>query len=344
MTKVTKISRRLFQTYLTSLVIFLGSLHTAHATECGDECFRTHSVKLLYNSNIETITANVRVAGSLEGMLGALVSGRWIMPNGNTVKGVGKVNRQGRAEVIRPVDGQYGEFIFEVLNISKDGFTYDAKGSGYSKAMLDIGDSTNQRPFATISADVASGWDRKWTPLTVKFDASSSLDYDGYVVSYEWSFGDGTTSSDIAPAHTFVDVGYYLVSLVVTDNQGAFQSSTVVYNLTEKPSGCVVYCSRISEVTMTYVPSLQNIKSRAVVVSESGDVRGYAKVSGVWTLPDGTTKERTSYTDYNGEAIFNLIRSMPGIYTFKVVHVEKGVTTFDVENSNMIKGMLEVVE
>lgn len=38
--------------------------------------------------------------------------------------------------------------------------------------------------------------------------------------SYEWDFGDGTTSSASNPTHEFINQGYYVVSLKVTSSQG----------------------------------------------------------------------------------------------------------------------------
>jgi len=38
--------------------------------------------------------------------------------------------------------------------------------------------------------------------------------------SYEWDFGDGDTSTDANPVHSYKDEGSYTVSLTVTDDQG----------------------------------------------------------------------------------------------------------------------------
>jgi PKD repeat protein len=67
-------------------------------------------------------------------------------------------------------------------------------------------------------------------PLT--FDASATYDPDGTIVSYEWDFGDGSTSSNTpTPTHTYGDSGVYMVTLTVTDDDGlsgmAYASATV---------------------------------------------------------------------------------------------------------------------
>lgn len=51
---------------------------------------------------------------------------------------------------------------------------------------------------------------------TLQFYATASPD----VVAYEWSFGDGQTSSLQSPEHTYTDTGYFNVMLVVTNQFG----------------------------------------------------------------------------------------------------------------------------
>ncbi|MDH5780885.1 MAG: PKD domain-containing protein, partial [Candidatus Bathyarchaeota archaeon] len=53
---------------------------------------------------------------------------------------------------------------------------------------------------------------------TVTFNASSSSDPDGTIVSYEWAFGDGTNGTSEIATHTYADNGTYVVILNVTDN------------------------------------------------------------------------------------------------------------------------------
>jgi gliding motility-associated-like protein len=59
-------------------------------------------------------------------------------------------------------------------------------------------------------------------PSSYQFDNLSS---GGNV--YEWDFGDGNFSNDFAPAHTYLTVGEYDVTLVVSDSLGCLSSDTV---------------------------------------------------------------------------------------------------------------------
>lgn len=74
---------------------------------------------------------------------------------------------------------------------------------------------------ASLDLDVAKGLN----PLSVSFDASGST---GTGLTYEWDFGDGTTSTEVSPSHTYTKVGNYIVTLKVTDGIAVVKKQTVV--------------------------------------------------------------------------------------------------------------------
>ncbi len=61
---------------------------------------------------------------------------------------------------------------------------------------------------------------------TVTFNASGSMDPDGNIVSYAWSFGTGATGSGANLTYIYGSTGTYSVSLTVTDNGGATNATT----------------------------------------------------------------------------------------------------------------------
>jgi PKD repeat protein len=61
--------------------------------------------------------------------------------------------------------------------------------------------------------------------LTCSF-TDKSRDDDGFIVSWHWIFGDGATSTERNPVHTYAAPGDYDVILTVTDNFGAAKTKT----------------------------------------------------------------------------------------------------------------------
>lgn len=77
---------------------------------------------------------------------------------------------------------------------------------------------TSTPPTASFSVSTESV--RSGVPIT--FDATASEDPDGEITSYEWDFGDGTSSESADPVveHTYEEGGVYEVSLTVVNNNG----------------------------------------------------------------------------------------------------------------------------
>ncbi len=83
----------------------------------------------------------------------------------------------------------------------------------------------NLPPQARFTATPTSGT----SPLSVNFDASTSTDPDGQIVSYEWDFGDTQTASGVTVTHVFTvqsESKVFTVILTVTDNDGAVDQAT----------------------------------------------------------------------------------------------------------------------
>ncbi|QRK08137.1 PKD domain-containing protein [Archangium violaceum] len=85
----------------------------------------------------------------------------------------------------------------------------------------------NQPPVANATATPASGP----APLTVGFSGAGSVDSDGTIVSYAWSFGDGQSGTGSTVSHTYTQPGTYTATLTVTDNEGASASDTVTISV-----------------------------------------------------------------------------------------------------------------
>jgi PKD repeat protein len=80
-----------------------------------------------------------------------------------------------------------------------------------------------------------------YAPLT--FDGTGSRDLDGSIVTYEWQFGDGNRATGATPTHTYMTAGSYIVTLTVTDDDGAPDSRATLAVI--GPVGeCVVLCHK----------------------------------------------------------------------------------------------------
>lgn len=94
---------------------------------------------------------------------------------------------------------------------------------------------TNQAPVASITSSVSSGY----APLSINFDGSSSSDPDGVINSYQWNFGDGTSSTAAYTSKVYNNAGTYSATLTVTDDDGATSSASktiVVSSTTTTPT------------------------------------------------------------------------------------------------------------
>ncbi len=92
----------------------------------------------------------------------------------------------------------------------------------------------NLPPTVVLGSNVQRGV----TPLVVQFNSSGSTD-DGVIIERLWDFGDGTTSPEIAPSHTYRQTGEFTVRLTLTDEQGATASRAILVSVTERPVAVV---------------------------------------------------------------------------------------------------------
>ncbi|MHC1579830.1 MAG: PKD domain-containing protein, partial [Candidatus Alkanophagales archaeon] len=116
-----------------------------------------------------------------------------------------------------------------------------------------------------------------YTYENITFDASASYDPDGYIVSYEWDFGDGTTASGAVVTHAYADDGTYTATLTVTDNHGAKNSTTVTVKVN----------NRAPSVSITG-PEVTREGVEVQFEADASDIDGVI-VAYEWDFGDGTT-------------------------------------------------------
>jgi PKD repeat protein len=90
--------------------------------------------------------------------------------------------------------------------------------------------STNRLPVADAGPDRTVVLND-----TVRFNASGSYDPDGALIAYFWDFGDGSNATGVNVTHRYTKNGIFVVTVTVTDNDGATSSDTCTITVNTPP-------------------------------------------------------------------------------------------------------------
>jgi PKD repeat protein len=154
-------------------------------------------------------------------------------------------------------------------------------------------------------------------PLPVSFSSSGSFDPEGSALTYDWDFGDGSTSAEPNPSHTYITPGSYRASLVVKDSTGLSRPASLAVAVQSPP--LLVY---VSNIAMSKTISNRGTRASAVVTIKdaAGNLKSNASVTGTWSgLTTGTSTVKTGST---GTAKFSsAFTKNAGTFTFKVTRV-----------------------
>lgn len=149
-------------------------------------------------------------------------------------------NEEGTAEFTidcragNPTHGDIARIELEVVGNSGDGTTLqipsgqiqflDADGNSIEYiiepgviVITPPGTTVNQNPIANFEISNLN----PNIGEEVRFDGSSSIDPDGRIISYIWNFGDGSVGTGPIVTHSYNSEGIYIVTLTVTDDDGA---------------------------------------------------------------------------------------------------------------------------
>ncbi|GLZ28912.1 hypothetical protein Lesp02_11020 [Lentzea sp. NBRC 105346] len=132
-----------------------------------------------------------------------------------------KLDGSGNVTSVQDFDTQAGSVVD--LKVAPDGSLYYI--TYYPGALYRVGyNTTSHDPIAVSTSDVTKGDE----PLTVHFSSAGSNDPDGDPITYLWTFGDGTTSTDPNPTHTYIAKGVYTARLTVSDGTGQTSATPIV--------------------------------------------------------------------------------------------------------------------
>lgn len=134
----------------------------------------------------------------------------------------------GDITAVTEFDGQSGSVVD--LKVAPDGSMYYI--TYYPGALYRVSfNTTSHAPVASASADTTKGVE----PLTVNFSSASSRDPDGDTLSYRWTFGDGTSSTEANPTKTYQEKGVYTARLTVSAGGEESQSQPIVIQVGVPP-------------------------------------------------------------------------------------------------------------
>jgi PKD repeat protein len=160
----------------------------------------------------------------------------------------------------------------------------DGKTDSYSKSISII--VPNIKPNAYCSATPTRGT----IPLTVSFTGSGT-DADGYISNYYWDFGDGNTSSQSSPSHTFTTSGTYYVSFTVTDDDEATDSETITITTYSGP--ITVTFKPIDDASSSGDLTYMEVRNNDGFLSSGHRWNGYIKFP-ISNIPSGSNIKSAS--------------------------------------------------
>jgi glucose/arabinose dehydrogenase len=137
------------------------------------------------------------------------------------------------------LDGPYGDIV--AFAMGPDGSLYyvdngpfAANNAGSIRRIKNV--NANQPPTAQAAASPTSGP----PPLDVGFSSAGSSDPEGQPLTYSWDFGDGGTSTDANPSHSYAAAGRYTVRLTTSDGTNQTGSTPLTITVGNPPQAAIL--------------------------------------------------------------------------------------------------------
>jgi gliding motility-associated-like protein len=173
-------------------------------------------------------------------------------------------------------------------------------------------DSIRRNNFVSVTKPVA------------KFTASDSIicptapvtfvnKSEGVGASYRWDFGDGSTSTEVSPSHSFTKNGVFIVKMLMTDKNGCQDSASTTVKIFSAKA-----LFAMSDSFSTCPPLVVNITNNST---------NYASIN--WDFGDGGNSQLTNPSH---------IYTYPGNYTVKLTIKNNGGCMDELTKNVVIKG------
>lgn len=149
----------------------------------------------------------------------------------------------------------------------------------------------NNAPIASIDA-----LESEYTGGQIAFDASNSIDLDGYITQYEWDFDFDLVNFDPEPGYdskvvvyTYMTEGTYRIGLRITDNGGAQTITT---------HDVIIMLGTVPVAYFSWTPASPDMGADIYFTNLSTDSTG-SLVSWIWSFTDGTPPTSTTQHPLN---------------------------------------------
>ncbi|MDX1611343.1 MAG: PKD domain-containing protein, partial [Candidatus Thermoplasmatota archaeon] len=278
---------------LATIVTATGVARALHVTPAPDQPVTTTGAsngipaeRVLVDG--QEITGNFRQSGAFDTIVARLV------PPTSTVNDeeIGLIAGVELLPIEQDVTVQFEDFIGLVVTVQQDRDTLQLRLDGFANVTAEGGPSVfrevSHEQEVDLSGDVPTPGNQApvanftWTPQvptegeTVDFIDQS--DDELMIKAWRWDFGDGNTSTDQHPSHTFTEPGTYAVNLTVEDLQGAEHSR--IHEVT-------VSIHR-PEVSFSWTPVVPVEAESIQFTATAEDERGDPVTTFRWHFPDGT--------------------------------------------------------
>jgi len=168
----------------------------------------------------------------------------------------------------------------------------------------------NLPPIASANADLASGE----APLMVNFSGNGS-DSDGFISAFQWNLGDGQSSNQQNPQHTYNNSGQFQAILTVTDDKGATGKDTVDISVSQPQ---LILTSIAISPDTAFVSIGENFQFNANGFDQFDDPFA---INPLWASAGGMISQQGLFTAGNQIGTFQVTASQNNIVANAIVHV-----------------------
>ena len=211
----------LYQTERSSTANTLGFSYALPVAQSGSYTVRLHMAELWW-----TAASGYRQAGLGKRVFNVQLEGANVLTNYDIRTDVQPLTAVIKTFTVTVTDG--------VLNISFPPGSVDRPTIDAIEVILNnppLADALYQQQDANIGGDAAIA-----ALPTIVLDASASVDSDGSIVDYTWREGELVVASGATPVVSIsLEVGTHILTLTVTDNEGATSTFTLTVIVTAPP-------------------------------------------------------------------------------------------------------------